>query len=78
VQPDEVRLPRVKAERDPVPAAPEFLEDLLGGDRIEFLMGNAGQVAHLHRAAFGFDAVAFSGPEAGVRDRAPYLLRLGT
>lgn len=46
-----------------------------GYDAIEFWVGNAKQSAHYYRHAFGFDLVAYAGPETGVRDRASYVLR---
>ena len=46
-----------------------------GTDYIEFFVGNARQAAHYYRAAFGFQLVAYRGPETGVRDRASYLLQ---
>jgi 4-hydroxyphenylpyruvate dioxygenase len=48
-----------------------------GTDYIEFYVGNARQAAHYYRAAFGFQLVAYRGPETGVRDRASYLLEQG-
>src|SRR5689334_6078992 len=45
-----------------------------GTDYIEFYVGNAKQAAHFYQAAFGFQFVAYRGPETGVRDRASYLL----
>jgi 4-hydroxyphenylpyruvate dioxygenase len=45
-----------------------------GTDFIEFYVGNAKQAAHYYQAAFGFQFVAYRGPETGVRDRASYLL----
>jgi len=46
-----------------------------GTDYIEFYVGNAKQAAHFYRSAFGFELVAYRGPETGVRDRASYLLQ---
>ena len=43
-------------------------------DYIEFYVGNAKQAAHYYMSAFGFDQLAYSGPETGVKDRASYLL----
>ena len=43
-------------------------------DYVEFYTGNAKQAAYYYCAAFGFDQVAYAGPETGVRDRASYLL----
>src|SRR4029079_11231996 len=45
-----------------------------GTDFIEFYVGNAKQAAHFYQAAFGFQVVAYRGPETGVRDRISYLL----
>jgi 4-hydroxyphenylpyruvate dioxygenase len=41
---------------------------------LEFYVGNAKQAAYYYCSAFGFDQVAYAGPETGVRDRASYLL----
>lgn len=46
-----------------------------GYDAIEFWVGNAKQSAHYYRHAFGFELVAYAGPETGVRDRASYVLK---
>ena len=46
-----------------------------GTDYIEFYVGNARQASHYYRAAFGFNLVAYRGPETGVRDRASYVLQ---
>ncbi|MDQ3244295.1 MAG: 4-hydroxyphenylpyruvate dioxygenase [Gemmatimonadota bacterium] len=46
-----------------------------GTDYIEFYVGNAKQASHFYRSAFGFELVAYRGPETGVRDRATYLLQ---
>jgi 4-hydroxyphenylpyruvate dioxygenase len=48
-----------------------------GTDFIEFWVGNARQASLYYRAAFGFDLVAYRGPETGTRDRATYLLEQG-
>ncbi|HVC39239.1 MAG TPA: 4-hydroxyphenylpyruvate dioxygenase [Candidatus Dormibacteraeota bacterium] len=61
-----------------LPRAPEYRETSLEGvDHIEFLVGNARQAAHFYRSAFGFDVVAYQGPETGSRDRASYVLKQG-
>ncbi len=68
----------MNAEVQSTPKVPEYRETLLDGvDHIEFYVGNARQAAHFYRSAFGFDVVAYSGPETGVRDRASYVLRQG-
>lgn len=47
---------------------------LLGTDYIELYVGNAKQAAHYYKTAFGFQTLAYAGPETGVRDRASYVL----
>jgi len=46
-----------------------------GTDFVEFFVGNAKQAAHYYRSAFGYQLVAYRGPETGTRDRASYLLQ---
>jgi len=48
-----------------------------GTDYIEFYVGNAKQAAYYYKAAFGFQSLAYAGPETGVKDRASYVLRQG-
>lgn len=48
---------------------------LEGTDYVEFYVGNAKQAAHYYMSAFGFQALAYAGPETGVRDRASYAVR---
>lgn len=48
---------------------------LHGTDYVEFYVGNAKQAAHFYRSAFGFQPVAYAGPETGVMDRASYVIR---
>jgi 4-hydroxyphenylpyruvate dioxygenase len=48
-----------------------------GTDFIEFYVGNARQASVYYRAAFGFQLVAYQGPETGTRDRASYVLQQG-
>ena len=53
---------------------PDFLP-INGTDHIEFYVGNAKQAAYFYQAAFGFELIAYAGPETGVRDRASYVLQ---
>jgi len=46
-----------------------------GTDHIEFYVGNAKQAALYYQHCFGFELVAYAGPETGVRDRASYVLQ---
>ena len=48
---------------------------LQGTDYVEFYVGNAKQAAHYYMSAFGFQALAYAGPETGVKDRASYAVR---
>lgn len=48
---------------------------LQGTDYVEFYVGNAKQAAHYYMSAFGFQALAYAGPETGVKDRASYVVR---
>jgi len=45
-----------------------------GTDYVEFYVGNAKQAAQYYQSAFGFQVIAYRGPETGVRDRVSYLL----
>lgn len=59
---------------------PEIVTDFLplkGTDFIEFYVGNAKQAAHFYKTAFGFQSLAYAGPETGVRDRSSYVLIQG-
>jgi 4-hydroxyphenylpyruvate dioxygenase len=42
---------------------------------IELIAGNALQAAYYYRKAFGFDQIAYLGPETGYSDRASYVLK---
>jgi 4-hydroxyphenylpyruvate dioxygenase len=55
--------------KDPMP--------LLGIDHVEFWVGNAKQAAFYYMHAFGFQLVAYSGLETGMRDHASYVLQQG-
>ncbi|QYH38429.1 4-hydroxyphenylpyruvate dioxygenase [Algoriphagus sp. NBT04N3] len=55
-------------------------EDFLpinGTDYVELYVGNAKQAALFYQYAFGFELIAYSGPETGYRDRASYVLKQG-
>jgi 4-hydroxyphenylpyruvate dioxygenase len=56
-------------------AAPADL--ITGWDHLEFWVGNARQAAQFFESAFGFDVLAYAGPETGVTDRATYVLAQG-
>jgi 4-hydroxyphenylpyruvate dioxygenase len=48
---------------------------LNGTDHIEFYVGNAKQSAYYYQTAWGYELVAYAGPETGQRDRASYVLQ---
>ncbi len=48
---------------------------LQGTDYVEFYVGNAKQAAHYYKSAFGFQSVAYSGPETGDREKVSYVVR---
>ena len=50
---------------------------LNGTDHVEFYVGNAKQAAHYYKTAFGFQSLAYAGPETGVRDKVSYVLQQG-
>lgn len=60
--------------RKPSAATPDFLP-LQGTDYVEFYVGNAKQAAHFYKSAFGFQSVAYSGPETGVKEKVSYVVR---
>ncbi len=60
----------------PTQAATDFLP-INGTDHIEFYVGNAKQAAFYYRTAFGYQLIAYAGPETGVRDHASYVLQQG-
>ncbi len=53
---------------------PDFLP-LQGTDYVEFYVGNAKQAAHFYKTAFGFQSLAYAGPETGVKDKVSYAIR---
>jgi 4-hydroxyphenylpyruvate dioxygenase len=48
---------------------------LQGTDYVEFYVGNAKQVAHYYKSAFGFQSLAYAGPETGSKDKVSYVVR---
>ncbi len=60
--------------------ATKQVEDFLplnGTDHVEFYVGNAKQSAYYYQSAWGYELVAYAGPETGVRDHASYVLQQG-
>lgn len=56
--------------------AQDFLP-INGTDYVELYVGNAKQAAHYYKTAFGFQDLAYSGLETGMRDRTSYVLQQG-
>ena len=50
---------------------------LKGTDHIEFYVGNAKQSAHFYESVYGFEIIAYAGPETGLKDKASYVLQQG-
>jgi 4-hydroxyphenylpyruvate dioxygenase len=63
-------------EKQKTTVTEDFLP-LNGTDHIEFYVGNAKQSAYYYQSAWGYELVAYAGPETGVRDRASYVLQQG-
>ena len=64
----------------PVVAARDAGDDFMplnGIDHVELWVGNAAQAAYFYREALGFEQVAYSGLETGVRDRVSFVLQQG-
>src|SRR5882724_3070036 len=68
-------MPTTIAAPKKAPAAEADFLPLEGTDHIEFYVGNAKQAAHFYQSVLGFQPLAYSGPETGVRDRASYAVR---
>jgi 4-hydroxyphenylpyruvate dioxygenase len=64
------------ASPDPASTTQEGIR-LLRIHHIEMWVGNAKQAAYFYRKCFGFDQMAYRGPETGCHDRASYALRQG-
>ena len=56
--------------------AQDFLP-INGTDYVELYVGNAKQAAHFYKTALGFQDLAYSGLETGVRDKTSYVLQQG-
>ena len=66
--------PITSSANTPVQTVPDFLP-LQGTDYVEFYVGNAKQVANYYKSAFGFQSLAYAGPETGVKDKVSYVVR---
>src|SRR6187455_2649715 len=64
----------IEATENITKSTADFLP-LHGTDYIEFYVGNAKQAAHYYKTAFGFQSLAYAGPETGLMDRVSYVIR---
>ncbi len=64
----------IVAEKKNKQSTADFLP-LEGTDYVEFYVGNAKQAAHFYKSAFGFQSLAYSGPETGVKNKVSYAVR---
>ena len=62
------------AQKKALDTLTDFLP-LHGTDYVEFYVGNAKQAAHFYKSAFGFQSLAYAGPETGVMDKVSYVVR---
>ena len=68
-------MPTTIAAPKEKPAAEKDFLPLQGTDYIEFYVGNAKQAAHLYKTVFGFQSLAYSGPETRTKEKASYAIR---
>jgi 4-hydroxyphenylpyruvate dioxygenase len=64
-----IAYPKISTEKQV-----DFLP-LQGTDYVEFYVGNAKQAAHFYKTAFGFQSLAYAGPETGMKDKVSYVIR---
>jgi 4-hydroxyphenylpyruvate dioxygenase len=62
------------ATKNVIDTTSDFLP-LGGTDYVEFYVGNAKQAAHFYKTAFGFQSLAYAGPETGLKDKVSYVIR---
>src|SRR5690348_4035667 len=68
-------MPTTIAAPKKKPAAEKDFLPLQGTDYIEFYVGNAKQAAHFYKTVFGFQSLAYSGPETGTKEKVSYAIR---
>src|SRR5260221_11050151 len=68
-------MPTTIAAPKKAPAAEADFLPLEGTDYVEFYVGNAKQAAHFYKTAFGFQSLAYAGPETGIKDKVSYVVR---
>src|SRR6266581_4696711 len=73
IMPTTIAAPKTKT----APATEKDFLPLQGTDYIEFYIGNAKQAAHFYKTAFGFQSLAYCGPETGTRDNHAGVSKMG-
>jgi len=68
-------MPTTIAAPKKAPAVEKDFLPLQGTDYVEFYVGNAKQAAHFYKTVFGFQSLAYSGPETGTKEKASYAIR---
>ena len=61
--------------QDKIGASQTDFLPLQGTDYVEFYVGNAKQAAIYYKTAFGFQSLAYAGPETGMKDKVSYVIR---
>lgn len=61
----------------PSPSVYEDFLPLKGTDYVEMYVGNAKQAAFYYELAFGFETIAYAGPETGLKNKVSYVLQQG-
>src|ERR1700733_782524 len=69
-----MKMKTMNVPKNNTPAEEDFLP-LYGTDYVEFYVGNAKQAAHFYKTAFGFQSLAYAGPETGMKGRVSYAVR---
>jgi 4-hydroxyphenylpyruvate dioxygenase len=62
---------------DPANITTDDFLPLLGTDYVEFYVGNAKQAAYYYQQAWGYEVIAYAGPETGIKDKVSYVLQQG-
>jgi len=68
-------MPSTIAAPKKAPAAEKDFLPLQGTDYVEFYVGNAKQAAYFYKTVFGFQSLAYCGPETGTKEKASYAIR---
>ena len=67
-----------RTDLDENATAPAAAGLLTGFDHLELWVGNARAVTQFLQSGFGFECIAYTGPECGVSDRVSYVVEQGS